>query len=348
MWFGTDGAGLMRFDGKKLDHLEDVQGRTNRHVNSIDFDDKGNVLFSTQYRGIFKLEYDQINRIDSIKVRGQNKKVLYFHDDFIVVQDGGIVIYKNQNQIVNEQKIYPYDANMDFYGSTIIDNAVFLFTSKGNFIVYDRQIIHLNEWLGTDEKTTRNFSSVYKTGDSLVLINKGITQEMTVLMDDFRPKFFIKDQIDKKILKPGEHIVKSSQRYDLCVFVTNRGRIVTKDKSTNEYNVLMNNSVNQIEHPTDIFIDRNRDIWVTTLSNGIFRVSLEPFTKLNLHPLYEDHFIRFIGRTSDFEVILSNSERNSYLGSKTSDFKEYKDLVINAMTEFEDYYLLQQRKVLKK
>ena len=67
LWFGTDGAGLMRFDGKKMDYLEEIQGRTNRHINSIDFDDQGNVIFSTQYRGIFKLRYNQIDRIDSIQ-----------------------------------------------------------------------------------------------------------------------------------------------------------------------------------------------------------------------------------------------------------------------------------------
>lgn len=347
LWFGTDGAGLMRFDGKKMDYLEEVQGRTNRHVNSIDFDNQGNVLFSTQYRGIFKLEYDLINRIDSIEVRGQNQKIHYFHDDFIVVQDGGIFIYENQNELLKEQKIYPYNKSMEFYGSDIIDNGVFLFTSKGNFIIYDKQIIRLNEWLGTEEETTRDFLSVYQTGDSLVLVDKGLTQEMTILMDDFRPKFFIRDQISEKILEKGESIIKSDHRYDLSVYVTNHGRVITKNTKTNEYSVLINNSVNKIESPTDVFIDRNGDIWVTTIGNGIFRISLEPFTKLNLHPLYDDHFIRFIEKTSNYEILLSNSEGNSYIGSKTSDFKEYKDIIINAMTKVEDRYLLATTKGVK-
>lgn len=347
LWFGTDGAGLMRFNGKKMDYLEDVQGRTNRHVNSIDFDNRGNVLFSTQYRGVFKLQYNQINRIDSIQFRGQNQKVLHFHDDLVVVQDGGIVIYKNENELIQEQKIYPFDKSMNFYGSNIIDNAVFLFTSKGNFIVYDKQIIHLSEWLGTDENTTREFSSVYKTGDSLVLINRDLTQEMTILMDDFRPKFFIRDGIDEKLLEDDEFVIKSDHRYDFCVYVTNFGRVITKNTSNNDFSVLINNSVKQIKSPTDIHIDRNRDIWVTTSNSGIFRISLEPFTKLNLHPLYEDPFIRYIGRTSNYDIVLSNSEGHSYIGNKSTDFKEYKDIIVNAMTQFEGRYLLATSRGIK-
>lgn len=347
LWFGTDGAGLMRFDGKKMDYLEEIQGRTNRHVNSIDFDDEGSVLFSTQFRGIFSLKYNKINRIDSLQFKGQNQKVLNFHNDLIVVQDGGVSIYENNNQLINEQKLYPYDKGMHFYGSNIIDNGAFLFTSKGNFILFDKQIIHLNEWLGTDENTTKEFSSVYKTGDSLVLINRSLTQEMTVLMDDFRPKFFIQDDIDEKLLEENEYVVKSDERYDFCAYITNHGKVITKNKSTNEFSVLMNNSVKQINTPSDIHIDRNRDIWVTTANSGIFRISLEPFTKLNLHPLYEDPFIRFIGRTSGYDIVLSNSEGHSYVGNKTTQFKEYKDIVVNAMTKVGDHYLLATSKGVK-
>jgi PAS domain S-box-containing protein len=347
LWFGTDGAGLMRFDGKKMDYLEEIQGRTNRHVNSIAFNEEGNVFFSTHYRGIFKLKYNRIDRIDSIQLNGQNRKILHFHDNFIAVQDGGIVIYKNENEVIQEQRIYPFDKSMHFYGSNIIDNAVFLFTSKGNFIIYDKQIIHLNEWLGTDENTTKNFTNVYKAGDSLVLINKDLTKEMTILMDDFRPKFFIRTKIEQKVLQDGEFIVYSDHRYDLSAYITNYGNLITKIDDKNNFSVLINNSVKKIQNPTGIHIDRNGDIWITTGQSGVFRVSLEPFTKLNFHPLYEDPFIRFIGRTPNYDIVLSNSEGNSHIGNKSSNFKEYEDLIINAMAEVDGRYLLATTKGIK-
>jgi PAS domain S-box-containing protein len=347
LWFGTDGAGLMRFDGKKMDYLEKIQGRTNRHVNSIAFNDEGDVLFSTQYRGIFKLNYNRIDKIDSIQLNGQNQKILHFHDNFIAVQDGGIVIYKNENEIIEEQRIYPFDKALHLYGSNIIDNSVFLFTSKGNFIIYDKEIIHLNEWLGTDENITKNFTNVYKTGDSLVLINKDLTQEMTILMDDFRPKFFIRANIEQKVLENGEFVIYSDHRYDLSAYITNYGNLITKENNKNDFSVLINNSVKKIQNPTGIHIDRNGDIWITTTNSGVFRVSLEPFTKLNFHPLYEDPFIRFIGRTPNYDIVLSNSEGNSYIGNKSSDFKEYEDIIINAMTEVGGRHLLATTKGIK-
>lgn len=340
LWFGTDGAGLMRFNGKKMHYLEAVQGRTNRHVNSIDFDSEENVVFSTQYRGIFQLYYNSVEKIDSIKYLGQNQKVICHQEQFIVVQDGGVFVYDEKSRLLAEKKIYPFNKEMECYGSSIIDNAVFLFTSKGNFVINDQQIIHLNEWLGTDESITNNYSSVYKTGDSLVLVDKFISKEMTILMDDFRPKFFIQDKIKERFLQKGEYVVKYDHRYDFSVFVTNLGKVITKNKRTNEYFVLLNNSPNKIITPSGVKIDRNRDIWISSKNSGVFRISLEPFTKLNIHALYEDNYIRFIGRTPDFEVVLSNSEGNSYIGSKSSEFKEKKGVVVNAMTNVDDRFLL--------
>ncbi|MEX1192078.1 MAG: PAS domain S-box protein, partial [Brumimicrobium sp.] len=339
IWFGTDGAGLMRFDGKNIDYLEDVQGRTNRHVNSIAFKSNGNILFTTQYRGIFELHYNKVVPLDSIKQVGQSKAVIHENGLTTIVHDGGVSLYEG-NILISEKKTYPFDESMQFYGSNVIDNSIFIFTSKGNFLVKERQILQLNDWLGTDPSTTKNLSSAYRTGDSLVLINKFISNEITVLMDEFNPKFFIKEKINKKLLGGDEEIIRSAEGTDFCVYVSNLGRIFTKHKNNNDFKIVANNSTNKIISPTDICVDRNDDIWVTTRNSGVFRISLEPFTKLNIHPLFEDPHIRFISKTSDFRVILSNGEGNTYIGSKTEKFKEIPDVLLNAMTRMGNRYIV--------
>ncbi|MDX1651062.1 MAG: PAS domain S-box protein [Brumimicrobium sp.] len=334
IWFGTDGAGLMRFDGKNFDYLEKVQKRTNRHVNSIDFNGRGRILFSTMYRGMFSLEFDHIDKLDSITSLGQNQAILSHNGKIVTVQDGGISLYE-KNKLIAEQRTYPFNVTMEYYGCKRIDNSIFLFTSKGNFLVTENKILHLHEWLGTDESVTERMSSVYKTGDSLVFTGKKLVREVTVLMDEFRPKFFIQDKIKKNLLLENEYIVRSASRFDFAVHVSNLGRVFLKEIFKNEYSLLINNSEKKIKSPTDIIIDRNRDIWVTTRNSGIFRISLEPFTKLNLHPLYEDSYIRYIGRTEDYSVILSNGEGNTFLGSKKSDFVEFPEMIVTSMTEME-------------
>src|SRR5690554_3413287 len=186
LWFGTDGGGLLKFDGKSFNYLEKEQGRNNRHVNHIFFkDDK--LLFTTLYRGVFEFEKGFINKLDYIDQVGRNHAIVNLENSNVVLQDGGIKIYKD-SLLVEERITYPYNVDTKYFGSFLFSNNLLFFSSKGNFIVQDNKIINLNDWLVTDESVTENLVASFKTGDSLVLVDKFLKNEITVLMDENRPK----------------------------------------------------------------------------------------------------------------------------------------------------------------
>ena len=340
IWFGTDGAGLIKYDGKEFDYLEDKQGKRKRHISAIAFGENQDVFFGTQYRGFFKFEKGKEYPIKGVSKLGQARGVFKLKDNLLVVQDASIELYRD-SVLIDERKIYPLNVSMALYNTELIEGKLFLFTSRGNFIVHQNRIESLNDWLGTSSQLTDDLVNSYKKGDSLVMMNKLLNEEVTVLLDNFQPKFFIRDQINGDLLKEGEHVIKADFRKNFSIYLTNSGRLFKHLQKSNKIYELINNSDSKVSSPTDLLIDKNLDIWITTRRNGVFRVSLEPFTQFKIHEVYEHPNILFIHKTSNADIIISNLDRKTHIANRYSDndFKEY-DILVKGITEHEQRTLL--------
>lgn len=90
IWFGTDGAGLIKYDGKEFDYLEDKQGKRKRHISAIAFGKNQDVFFGTQYRGFFTLDKGKEYPIKVVSKLGQARGVFKLKDNLLVVQDASI------------------------------------------------------------------------------------------------------------------------------------------------------------------------------------------------------------------------------------------------------------------
>lgn len=324
IWFGTDGAGLIRYDGKDFDNLIDFQGRTSRHVSNISFSKDNILYFSTEYQGFYTSNWQNAVELDFVPKMGRGHAIIPIQDYVVVVEDAALFLLKGE-ELLDEKRIYPFNVAMHYYGHQEIDDRLFIFTSRGNFIVYDGKIEYLHDWLGTSEKLTEDLINLSYYGDSLTLTNKSLTEELTIIIDNFRPKFFIRDNVENRIsLKPNERVVKSAFSEKFSVFVTNEGRLVKRDRKSGVYSEVINNSGREILVPTSVLIDRNDDIWITSRLSGIFRVSLEPFTALKFHPVYENDKIFFIGKSEQDDVLLSTIDK-SFFGNLSLNygFDEY-------------------------
>ncbi len=348
LWFGTDGAGLMKFDGQNFDYLEEVQGRTNRHVNHIDVvGDK--VLYTTLYRKNYKLQYNQLEKLDYFPQYGSNRALINFADKEVLIQDGGIFIFED-SLLLTERKTFPFNEATDYYGAFEKDRRLFIFTSKGNYVLSEEvRVENLYDWLlGTSQNVTDELVGVAKTGDSLVFVSSKLDKEIVVLMDDIRPKFFIEVDLDNDLLNEDETIIASDSRFDFTVFVSNQGRVFLRDHNDGSYFNLYNNSEQPIVAPSDVLIDRNHDVWVTSLKSGVFRISLEPFTQINFNEVYRDPLIMFIHRTEDFDAVISTGKGKTFVGNRYTNksFVEY-DLRVYSMTSFKDKNYAATNKGLK-
>jgi PAS domain S-box-containing protein len=344
LWFGTDGGGLMRFDGKVFNYLENEQGRNNRHVNHIFFSgDK--LLFTTLYRGVFEYKQGYINKLSYINQVGRNHALIKFENNDVVLQDGGLRIYKD-SLLIEEEMTYPYNTNTHFFGSFTFSSNLMVFSSKGNYIVQDSRIQNLNDWLVTDESVTNNLIASFKTGDSLVLIDKYLKNEITVLMDDNRPKFFIKETLTNDFLKIGEFVIRWDERDEQMVFVTNEGRIFKRNNEDHTYTMISHNSYKDIINPTDVLIDRNQDVWVTTHANGAFRISLEPFTVINRHPVFQNTTITFVSKIENEGFLITVGRQGTFVSKEeeAEQFISNNGLYVNSLTKINDVNLVSTNK----
>lgn len=340
IWLGSDGAGLIKYDGKTFDYLEDKQKKRKRHISAISFGKNQEVYYGTQYRGFFKFDNTKEIPLNQISKSGQARGVFKIKENLVVVQDASIEIYRDSS-LIDDRKIYPLNTSLTLHNAELIEGKLFLFTSRGNFIIHQNRIENLNDWLGTSSQLTDDLINSYVKGDSLVLMNNRLNEEVTVLLDNFQPKFFIRDEIDGVSLEKDEQVVKADFRKDFSIYLTNKGRLFKHRKKDNEVYELINNSNAKVLSATDLVIDKNLDVWITTRRSGIFRVSLEPFTKFKIHEVYEHPTIVFIHKTSKADIIVSNLDRKTHIANRYSgnEFKEY-DLLIKGVAEHKERILL--------
>ena len=342
LWFGSDGAGLIRFDGKEFDYLEKIQGRDNKHVSHISFRDN-EILFTTLFSGVYLLKDDSISSYNYGSV-GKNQAIFDLDGENVILQDGGIRVYKD-SLLLDERVTYPYKTSTHLYGDFEFYNNLFVFTSKGNYHVEDNRIENLNEWLATDYNITKDLISAYKIGDSIVLLDKYLKNEITVLMDGQRPKFFITEELHNHLLNDGESVVSWNVRENDFVLVTNKGRIFKRNIKSGVFIEITHNSIRELREPTDILIDKNQDIWVTTRSNGIFRISLEPFTVVSKNSVFQSHLIGFVAKTKNDEMILSIAGESTFIGNnEDNDFKKTDGVFVLSMAYYNDIPIVSTNK----
>lgn len=325
LWLGSEHSGLIKFDGDKFDFLENLKFNSNNSVVSLASTPDNKIFIGASGKGFFEVNARQFDSIPFLEKTDHPRAIFIVKNQFVTIHDEGIKLYSN-NKLVDEFKVISKNNPFHLFSKQIIEDKLFLFTSRGNFIIHNNKIETLHDWLSTSPKLTKNLVSVDKNGDSLLFINNLFTQEVTVLLDRFRPKFFISDSLRGVKLKKGEFISKSYNRLGVSVYATNKGRLFKKHRKNEEIVQITNNLNQKLPSPTDLMIDRNGDIWYTTRMAGVYRISLEPFTKFKLHELYNHPLIMFIHRTKDDDIVLSNADNITAVGNRYSneDFKKYE------------------------
>jgi PAS domain S-box-containing protein len=344
LWFGTDGAGLIRYDGQAFDYLEDIQGRNNRHVNDIFFHEN-RILFSTLYRGVFSLENNSINRLSYIARLGKCHAIFQHNNIQIVLQNSGLRTFKDSS-LVREKLFSPVIPDLQYYGSCRLDEKLLIFTSDLNYCVKEGGIQEMHDWFGVSKDQLKDFVVGYEATDSLFLIDKYLTKILSVPLKKGATVNLDITNISEPLLLAGEEIVKWDKRKEIIAFITNKGRIVTYDINTSQFHLIENNSKLQIVKPTNILIDRNNDIWVTTSSSGAYRVSLEPFTKLSSNKLFAQPEISFIGKTLNNDFIITVNGKGTFIGKGPveTDFVENADIYLTSKDYIGDTLLVSTNK----
>lgn len=325
---GTDGNGIVRFNGTTFESMHTTKGLDRPyHVTGISLVN-GEIYFSTLYAGI--LNY-------------YNNGIHSFYKINPVAEGSALNISKCQNRlsIITNNYILVTDLNGKLilkkpYLSRYITKCVQLLeTPYGNILVTDKdsyfisasEIIPLNKWVNSPgvnfriacyhQKKLILYDESGKNKYTYYFSNNGSIFRQTIEATGFE---FSKAPIDNVASRNNRIFFSHSDKLLFSIEEDNLKRIAPN----------YNKELGKIYH---LFIDNSGDYWMNT-SQGITKISIEPFTKVKLSPIFEDNLILQIFRTKNNNFLLGNGKNELYYGPLYSPkFQVKKNLRANHILE---------------
>jgi PAS domain S-box-containing protein len=330
VWLGTDGAGLQRFDGYKITTPNESVSENEHHVTSIDAIGDA-VYFSSRYQGVYQLRN---NRYEKLKIQ-QNRV-------------GDYLAYKKQKTnhvIVGSKKIRVISNNgyrEKFWSRIItgliqfqeINGLIFIIEEKESFVVKDNQIIRIHDWLKIDNEAPFSF---------FTFSNKEITFYTKTNSKAYHVNLNKQNEIislsEKTILYPKTSALKNVYcKKNKLIILDSSNNIFYSHK--NKFKFLPKNHSFEGVDFEKVFIDQHNDFWAVSSSSGFFKISEAPFTKINLHEVYQNPLISFIYKSKKNEVFLSDFNKKTFVSSfqkstfETYDFRIYSQTIFQSKLIF--------------
>lgn len=307
LWIGTDGGDLIRYDGDLFVEMREENGDNNHHFRHItSYGDS--LLIASQYKGFFAF-------------LPQEKRYVKLHDKNVDVQEalacvrsGTYYYFIGRSGIVcsdlkGKQKKLLTIENNDLRVNQIIslENEVIILTNAGAYVASGTALRKLDKWLGLDLNEPDGFHFGYYNQGKLLLFNDRMDRWLEIVMNSRGGFFSINENETEFRLESSEQVISTSYNAhsNALGLLTNQGRVYTQ--KGNEIKLLAHNYNEPLEEVKQILADMNGDFWISSRLRGIYKVSLEGFTKLQLLPLYQKPDIMFPYRTVYGDVIISTS-----------------------------------------
>lgn len=337
LWIGTEGTPLVRFDGEEFKEMRVKGQESDHHIVSLQYSND-TLFFASLYKGF----YAYVPKTNEYKpfLTGKDKKgdALAFIDAKL-----GKYLITNKNIYYHSgtkvQKVFTFENFVDIYHYKEFGGLVFLFTSEGNYVIAKTAIQPLHKILGIskEEGDQPRFGHIQR--NKLALCDSTGKNWMELVFSSGRV-IKRREFTMETPLEADEHIVSYHSREGQlhAVAISTKGRAYKV--VDNQLRLIPNNYNQSIESATSIIVDLNGDYWFGSHSQGLYKVSLEPFTKIRLDPVYEASNISFPYLTRFRDVFISNHNGTTHVGNFDSDeFVEFPFAIRSATTMGSDYYL---------
>lgn len=311
LWIGTDGAGLMRYDGYRFQEIKSRRNNQQHHVSSVFPAADGTVYFTSMYSGLYRYrdhDFELIRKSDPgtsecVQVSMTDTTlIMVCHKAILLVSPNGKV-YKRQNLAEGYR--------LEIYQTLKIPQGVLLFTNKGNYFIKSGKIIPFKKWCG--DRLPKTFSAGFATfsNGNLTLYNRSANQSYRLVIRNNGSVFNVKKAISN--ISAGAlngEVRKVCERQGLAYLMTDSEAFYHLREG--KISAVAPNYSGNLGEPEGMTIDKNGDLWINS-SRGIFKVSVEPFTQVKLSSLYENRGIVVIHRSADKRVILGTAEKKIHI-----------------------------------
>lgn len=347
IWIGTAGSPLIRFDGETFKEIRIKEQDSEHHITDLSYN-RDTVFFASQYKGFYAY------------VKKSNKYVQLESDRSATGDAFGIVVTDDYKYFISNRRIQSYrngvtkdllrsdksDIVLNYY--VVNDNNAIIFTKEGNFFLSDGNLTQLHELLNLPKSEVDQYSFGHIFRDNWILCNDKGTKWLKLGLNSNKKLVVQNASSSEGQLSENEVIVSYDFRKSLnkVVAVTNLGNLYQVNE--NRLQFIPHNFNGEIEQPLDILVDLNGDYWLSTDHSGMYKVSLEPFTKIQLHPLYSSPRIIFPYQTVYNDIFISLMGGITKVGGFGSeDFQEFP-FIIHGVTRTENTYYCATNKGVKR
>jgi ligand-binding sensor domain-containing protein len=260
-WFGSNGQGVYRYDGKTIVHFSTKDGLSNNHIKEIKEDHAGNIYFTT-WNGISKFDGQKFIKLTIAADSGPSKWKLEPND----------LWFKGEGQMKGP---YRYDGKALYrleFPKHNLEDAYYKQYPNTSINPYDLYYIYKDNrgtmWFGTgalgiyryDGKSLR---SMYE--EHLTLTESGGSFGIRSIMEDKKGKFWFCNTKYRYTILPNESTAST------------KGLVTyTKEKGIDISNSLLSSDRIYFQ---SIVEDSTGNIWMQTYQEGILRYDGKKVTR---------------------------------------------------------------------
>jgi PAS domain S-box-containing protein len=326
LYLGTDGAGILKFNGNKFSEISFPHLDNDHHVSGIVVSPTQEIYFSSRFKGLFKLTTKGYIHLHKNNDTDGESIGLHFVKDLIFSINKKSIIVQQKGQEL-ERFLFSDENEIDTIASFIdIPQGTILLTNKGGYVLTNgkQKITPLNEWLKQPKSFDLDVQFGFLKNNKITLYNKKIDYTVEIVLNRNGKLFSITPIKKKSFLSPNEKIVSTfyDAKRNCFVGVSSYGEIYVHQKST--WHKIEKNTNVRLKECNDILIDLNGDYWITSGINGLYKLSSEPFTPIKLSPLFTRNNIGFNYRTKSGKIVLSTTDGETFITTNQTPLGDLK------------------------
>jgi PAS domain S-box-containing protein len=349
LWIGTDGAELVRFNGKEFEEMTFAGSDDNNHHYRNLFFDGDNILFASQYKGFYSYS-KSTKKITSLLSKkhgiGDQLHVMKHDSTYYFIGARGIISKINGKEKL--LKSFPATHELKLYQVINVGHKVVITTNHGIFCLGDKSIIGLNEWLNLSIHQINELRFGWFESDKLTLYNKTFDRRLEIILNERGKLFSLKESNLTRVIAQNDSITSFSYNPISHSTIAMSAKGSLYKISDDRLRRIVHNYPEPMRSAISVLADMNGDFWVSSDLKGIYKVSEEPFTRIQLHPIYASEDIAFPYKTNDQHIFLSTFEGETHVGEigENNSFQTF-DFQIYGATEVDGIYYFGTDKGIK-
>jgi len=316
IWLGMDGSGLIHYDGYTFNEIIVENGDNDHHVTSI-MASGDTIFFTSRYKGLYTYHNNHFKSIVTGGTKsGEFLKVVQFGNKRLLFTTSGIFLIEGQKA----RKLAPFDYQKHVVyinGVISLKKGCIVLTSVGNFHISSmtNRVIPLNNWLHISRSASEFVEYGYSNGESVFFYDRSLTKQLKVVLNEKEEIYDLNSVSIKSPFLENQKIVAmyGNERSNAGVFITSNNEIYRS--TLKGFTKIRHNYEKPLENCFDVIIDKNGDYWIISTIRGLYKVSLEPFTKILVDPVYQIPSINTIHRSSASDILVSSMEGQTFIGN---------------------------------